>query len=235
MQLYFRACEKESTISHVDRYKDYSKKTILRKSWASLANQLTDRDAVLIIHDEVSKETLEWMDKQVTTGLIDYVEVPKHDFSNHLHTVVLVEELEKRIATNFGLHLLIEDDYLFKSNALETVRSLEGLYDGFFVFYDYPDRYRDKAEMCQVILGNTCHWRTINSCTMTIGAAGNRWQSVIDLLKEAAPTSNDKVFEEIFKTAPCISHIPGVATHLTAMHHTPYFPIDKRLEELDIT
>ena len=40
MQLYYRVCERESTISYVQRYEDYSKKTILRKSWASLKDQL---------------------------------------------------------------------------------------------------------------------------------------------------------------------------------------------------
>ena len=235
MQIYYRACEKEPTISHVQRYDNYSKKTILRKSWASLAHQFTENDSVLIIHDEVSSETLRWMDGIVPAGLIDYVEVPKHDFANHLHTVVLIEELEKRIKNNNDIHLLIEDDYLFKTNALETVRSLEGIYGGFFVPYDYPDRYQSQHELCQVVLGMTCHWRSINSCTMTIGATSRQWEAVMDLLKEAAPTSNDKVFEEIFKHYPCLSPIPGVATHLTATHHTPYFNVEKRLQELDIT
>ena len=231
MQLYYRICEKESTISHVGRYDNLSKKTILRKSWASLADQLTEYEKVIFIHDEVCSETLKWLDDNCN-ALREFVEVPKHDFEYHQHTITLIDELEKRIKNNNDFHILIEDDYLFAPKALATIRSLEKLYGAFFVPYDYPDRYRDKDSVCQVILGQTCHWRTITSCTMTIGASSQVWEKYIPQLKEAAPTSNDKVFEEIFKTAPCISPIPGVATHLTAHHHTPYFNVVKRLEEV---
>lgn len=165
-----------------------------------------------------------------------FVSVPKHDFSNHLHTIVLIEELEKNIQAPVNIkqfHHLVEDDYLFKDNALAVARSLEGIYDGFCVLYDYPDRYAH-PEATQVVLGLTCHWRRINSCTMTIGACANTWRKYLSQLKSAAPTSNDKVFEEIFKTTPCFSPIPGVASHLTATHHTPYFNVKKRWNELEI-
>lgn len=235
LKIYYRCCEKEATISHVQRYNDFSKKTILRKSWASLATQFTEQDHIIIIHDEVSTDTLQWMEKLIPAGLVSFVEVPKHGFDYHQHTVTLVEELEKQIQDNNETHFLVEDDYLFKSTALETLRSLETIYQGFCVPYDYPDRYMDQNALCQVVLGLTCHWRTITSCTMTIAANSNIWRQVLPLVKEAAPTSNDKVFEEIFKRYPCISPIPGVATHLTAHHHTPYFNVNKRLDELDIT
>jgi hypothetical protein len=233
MKIYYRACEKEPTISHVQRYKDYSKKTILRKCFSSLVHQITNVDNLIIIEDEVCEETLAWMQKQVNTGLLTMVSVPKHDFSYHQHTVTLVEILDQQTkAFPNETHLLVEDDYLFSANALSTVRSLKGLYDGFFVPYDYPDRYQNPF-LCQVILGRTCHWRTVNSCTMTLGASGKAWQQIMPKLYEAAPTSNDKIFEEIFKTYGCISPLPGVATHLTAHHPTPYFNIEKRLEELE--
>jgi hypothetical protein len=234
MYIYYRICEKEATISHVKRYGDYSKKTILRKSFASLAHQLTDEDSITIIHDEVSEETLKWVDKQIPAGLVNYVEVPKHPWDYHQHTVTLVEELEKNIQNNNDLHLLIEDDYLFAPNALEIVKSLQGIYGAFFVPYDYPDRYRERIP-CLVLTGTMCHWRTIHSCTMTIGATASAWREVLPLLKEAAPTSNDKVFEEIFKKYSCISPLPGVATHMTDHHHTPYFKVQERFDELDIT
>ena len=149
----------------------------------------------------------------------------------NLLEIFQVEELEKRLENEKTLNFLVEDDYLFKNNALSTIRSLENLYDGFFVPYDYPDRYRF-PEKSQIVLGPTCHWRSIDSCTMTIGASGKLWKKVLPDLKEIAPTSNDKVFERIFKQYSCISPLPGVATHLTAHHHTPYFPIEGRLEEL---
>ena len=233
MQLYYRVCERESTISYVQRYEDYSKKTILRKSWASLKDQLTEQDKVIFIHDAVSDETLKWLDDNCS-ALHEFVSVPEHEWEYHQHTVTLIEELEKNIQNNLETHVLIEDDYLFAPNALETAKSLEGLYGAFFVLYDYPDRYKEQ-KTCQVMTGITCHWRTIDSCTMTIGASAPVWQQVISLLKEAAPTSNDKVFEEIFKQFPCISPLPGVASHMTAHHPTPYFNVAKRFNELTIT
>ena len=233
MQIYFRVCEHEATISYVERYENYSKKTILRKSWASLKDQLTEVDKVTFIHDKVSDETLKWLDNNCN-ALREFIEVPEHAWEYHQHTVTLVEQLEKNIKNNSETHLLIEDDYLFAPNALETMRSLEGLYGAFFLPYDYPDRYRER-KLCQVTTGLTCHWRTVDSCTMTIGASATIWQQVIPLLKEAAPTSNDKVFEEIFKQFPCISPVPGVASHMTASHPTPYFNVAKRFNELIIT
>ncbi len=232
MKLYFRICEKESTISYVQRYKEYSKKTILRYSWASLVDQLTEEDHVIVIHDEVSQETLKWMESRHKNGLISFVEVPKHDWDYHQHTVTLFEFLEQHLS-NKGFHFLIEDDYLFAPDALEAIRSLESFYGAFFVPYDYPDRYREPS-LCQVVLSPYCHWRTINSCTMTIGAKADTWKHFLPMLKEAASTSNDKVFEEIFKQMACISPLPGLATHLTATHHTPFFKIEERLQELDI-
>lgn len=234
MHIYYRVCEKEPTISFVGRYAELSKKTILRKSWLSLAPQITDRDEVTIIHDEVSKKTLDWMEGKLASGLVNYVEVPSHDFSYHAHTVTLLETLKNNLQDDKKIHFLIEDDYLFAPKALETIKSLEGLYGAFFVPYDYPDRYKNN-ETCQVILGPTCHWRTINSCTMTIGASALVWKQFLNQLTLAAPTSNDKVFEEIFKIIPCISPLPGIATHLTDSHPTPYFPINKILTQLDIT
>lgn len=233
MKIYYRCCEKEPTISFVQRYKNYSKKTILRKCFGSLAHQLNDTDHLIIIHDEVDPVTLQWMHNQIETGLVSTVEVPTHGFDYHQHTVTLVEELDKQTKEFPNqIHFLVEDDYLFSSKALNTIRTLEGPnYQGFFVPYDYPDRYRE-PKLCQVVLGPTCHWRTIDSCTMTIGASGKLWQEVMPRLYEAAPTSNDKIFETLFRQYGCLSPLPGVATHLTAHHPTPYFNIEARLEEI---
>jgi hypothetical protein len=56
---------------------------------------------------------------------------------------------------------------------------------------------------------------------MTVLAKGKTWLSIIDQLVQTAPTSNDKVFEEVYKKIPCINPLPGVASHLTDRHGTP--------------
>ena len=235
MKIYYRVCEKEPTISHVQRFKNYSKKTILRKCFSSLVDQFTEEDKIIIIHDEVSQDTLQWMTNKIKKGLVELVEVPKHDFSYHMHTVVLVTTLEKELKESRNeneLHFMVEDDYIFSEDALEVMRSTSAGYQGFSVPYDYPDRYAN-PKPTQVLLGPTRHWRTIDSCTMTIAAPAKLWKDCLPLLKEAAPTSNDKIFDNIFNSVPCISPIPGVASHLTAYHPTPYFNIESRLEELN--
>jgi hypothetical protein len=230
MQVIFRCCEKEPTISYVNRYKNYSKKTILRKSWLSLNESAADQDAITIIHDEVSPETLAWMYSTCKFGLIrKIVSIEEHSFEHHLHTIVAINELEilaKESPTEYIL--MIEDDYLFSDDALDVMRGLE-LWNGFSVPYDYIDRYKN-PKPSGVMLGPTCHWRTIDSSTMTVGARGKLWEEVILELKEAAPTSNDKVFEDLYINHKyvCIGPIPGVASHLTEHHSTPYFDVEKR-------
>ena len=69
---------------------------------------------------------------------------------------------------------------------------------------------------------------------MTAIAKGSTWLAHMPALKQAAPTSNDKVFEEIYKTVPCINPLPGVASHMTDRHHTPLVNWDKIWESVDV-
>jgi hypothetical protein len=220
MIIYFRACEKQDTISYVTRFNNFNKTIILKKCWMSIQKSITKNDRVIVIEDGLSESTLAWLSNN-SNSLVQFVSVPKHSWDYHQHTVSLIETLEKNsIEYPEELHYIVEDDYLHTANAITVLSETLNEWQGFAVPYDYPDRYIN-PKPSQVVIGKDRHWRTIDSSTMTVLAKGKTWLSVMNILKTAAPTSNDKVFEEIYKHIPCINPLPGVASHLTDRHSTP--------------
>lgn len=221
MFIYFRACEKQETISYVKRFKDTTKTTILKKCWLSLNSSVNSSDTIIVVHDSVTAETLDWLKATANTDNISFVEVLEHDSSYHLHTVTLVDILlENCKSYPTEIHYIVEDDYLHVENAIRVMQDTLYLWPNFSVSYDYPDRYSN-PKPCNVVLGKDRHWRTVDSSTMTVAAIGKRWLDVAPELIKAAPTSNDKIFEEIYKQIPCISPMPGLASHMTDYHLTP--------------
>jgi hypothetical protein len=195
---------------------------MIRRCWKSLQASVTKEDIIFIIHDAVSEDTLEWLKITANTDNLTFVAVEQHSWDYHLHTVTLVNILEEQCAKYPNeLHYILEDDYLHVSNALSVIKNTLNVWPHFAVSYDYPDRYRLNPEECMVILGHDRHWRTVNSSTMTILAKGYTWSKYIPELKQAAPTSNDQVFVDIFRITPCISPLPGLSSHMTEFHMTP--------------
>lgn len=233
MFIYFRVCEKQATISNVKRFNNITKTELLKKCWLSIQASVSPEDVLVVIHDDVSQETLNWLDNTRKTLNMHVVQVPEHEWGNHLHTIVLVTVLEQ-FAKDYPeeLHYIVEDDYLHTENAIKVLNDNLMNWEYFAVSYDYPDRYTLDPQLCQVILGTDRHWRTINSSTMTIIAKGKVWLKIMEQLKQAAPTSNDKIFDEIFKTIPCISPLPGVSSHMTDSHATPLVAWDKIWENI---
>jgi hypothetical protein len=220
MIVYFRACEKQDTISYVTRFNNFNKTIILKKSWLSIQKSITKNDKVIVIEDGLSESTLIWMINNSNT-VLEFVKVPEHSWEFHQHTVTLIETLEKN--SNIypeELHYIVEDDYIHTDNALKVLSEALVDWQGFAVPYDYPDRYSNPKPSL-IFVGKDRHWRTIDSSTMTVLAKGKTWLSVIEFLKIAAPTSNDKIFEEIYKQILCINPLPGVASHLTDRHGSP--------------
>lgn len=236
MYIYFRACEKQATISNVTRFNNIDKTTLLKKCWLSLQASVLDNDTVIIINDTLSVDTLEWLKRTSNTNNIIVISVEHGNVSGqHYHTITFVEALEKyTTAYPEEIHYAVEDDYIHVPNALHIMRNTLQSWNGFAVSYDYPDRYAQPID-CKVLLGPDRHWRTINSCTMTVAALGKVWISVIDMLKMAAPTSNDKVFEQIFTLIPCISPLPGLSSHMTEYHITPFINSIEILKSYDTT
>jgi hypothetical protein len=233
MLVYFRACEKQGTISYVTRFNNFDKTIILKKCWLSIQKSITNQDTLILIEDGLSESTLEWLFANSSVP-IQAISVPEHSWEYHQHTVVLVDTL-KRFAEQYpnDLHYIVEDDYLHTPDALQVLRDNLFNWNGFAVPYDYPDRYSD-PKPSQVFVGKDRHWRTIDSSTMTVLAKGHVWSTVMPLLEQAAPTSNDKVFETLYKQIPCINPLPGVASHLTDRHHTPLVDWVKIWNEINV-
>ena len=220
MIIYFRACEKQDTISYVTRFNNINKTIILKKCWLSIQKSITKNDKVIVIEDGLSNDTLEWLNNN-SNSLIEIISVPEHSWDYHQHTVTLIDTLKEYAAKYLEeLHYIVEDDYLHTEDALTVLKESLENWNGFAVPYDYPDRYLN-PKPSQIVIGKDRHWRTIDSSTMTVLAKGKIWLTIIEQLAKAAPTSNDKVFEEVYKLIPCINPLPGVASHLTDRHGTP--------------
>ena len=135
--------------------------------------------------------------------------------------MTLVDSLKYHCNENpTELHYIVEDDYLHTDNAIRVMQDTLATWPNFAVSYDYPDRYITPVPS-YIVLGKDRHWRTIDSCTMTVVALGKRWLDIMPELEQAAPTSNARIFEDIFKQIPCISPMPGLSSHLTDRHATP--------------
>jgi hypothetical protein len=110
-----------------------------------------------------------------------------------------------------------EDDYLHLNDAIAAMRSLfkESNYEGFYVPYDYPDRYSlDMDKRAEVMMSKYGHLRTIPSATLTIATLGKTWLKFkYDLLRSGA-FADDTWTWKAFKQAGALCPIPGHATHL---------------------
>lgn len=234
MIIYFRVCEKQQTISNVIRYNNITKTEMLKKCWISIQQSVTDSDRVVIIHDAVSATTLQYLVDTCNTTHIQLIEVPEHTWDYHQHTVTLVDTLEN-LAIQYPneLHYIVEDDYLHVPDAIRILETNLVNWQHFAVSYDYPDRYIN-ADTTKVILGYDRHWKLIPSSTMTVIAKGTTWLKHINAIKEAAPTSNDQVFTEIYKTTPCINPLPGLSSHMTQYHMTPIIDWNYYWEHIDV-
>jgi len=235
MIIYFRACEKQQTISNVNRYKSISKTEMIKKCWLSVQQSVTADDIIILIHDSVSDSTLHWLAETSNTLNLKLFKVEKHCWNIHQHTVTLIDLLEK-YSTEYPdkLHYIVEDDYLHVPDAIRILEDSLSAWDHFAVSYDYPDRYRQIAENSNIMIGPDRHWRTVLSSTMTVVAKGKTWLRHINQLKKAAPSSNDQVFVDIYKINACISPMPGLSTHMTQHHMTPLVNWDYYWELIDV-
>lgn len=224
MKLYFRACELQESMSFVERFGNLPKAYILKKCYLSLMYGVhPTEDHVFILNDNLQPETMDFLYEHNTCENFEEVPIDKHDRDYCLHNIVLFKTLEENLGTEHDMHLIIEDDYLWTPNALDVIRQMMPMWNpGFIVPQDYPDRYRDRIP-CQIMAGPDRPWRTIYSSTWNMGGSTSAWEQWLPKFKEAAPTGNDKILDEIYLHTPCISPLPGLATHMTnGPHMTPY-------------
>ena len=76
MNIYYITSEIESTLSGKTRWNNLTKKQILKKSWISLNQSINETDYIHIIHDKVSKNTLNWMSES-SQGIVKFITVKR--------------------------------------------------------------------------------------------------------------------------------------------------------------
>jgi hypothetical protein len=218
MIIYFRCSEQKDPVT----FKPLKNKTeTLKKSWLSLQQSITNEDRIFIIYDQVSKETMKFLDDTAKTLRLP-VRVPKHKSDFHQHTVTAIELLKKELdnSNESEWHFMIEDDYLFTPNALDIIRKAQKHWGGFIVPYDLPIWYKQGFH-CQLVVGHDRHWRTVPTATMTIMARTKIWKKYIDKMEFIAPKSDDTIFQQIFQADMCIAPLPAVAAHLAQGQVSP--------------
>ena len=222
MIIYFRCTSKEETVSGVDRWIECPKDEIVLKCWMSLQLAAKPKnDRFIVLHDELNPGALEFI-KETQTCDTEFIEVEPHDLQDRGHTFKLLEVLKENLEQDEvnDIHYIVEDDYLHTQDSLEVCNEILGsnLWEHFIVPYDYPDRYSLDTQPCGLMVGPRCHWRTNPSSTYTLMAKAETWKKAIPIIEKHAPHN---FTEEAFQSYPCLSPVPGKASHLTKYHMTP--------------
>ena len=255
MIILFRSCETNISpgslgdgTSSKPRWLGKYKLEILRKCYLSLQAGLSENDKIIIINDNTTKETLEWM-KSNTDAIFSVVtitplaELRKNHAYPEYHPVIanscteLMETLVQVCENNEDeLIYVCEDDYLHTRAAINNMKSIfNSGYEGFYAPYDYPDRYTidnsKKTELHASIIG---HVRTIPSATLTIAALGKTWLQYKYELLRAGVFADDTWTYKAFAQVGALCPIPGQATHLQDNCITPFINWEKEYDTITL-
>lgn len=225
MKIYFRCSETEKSISGKERFSNSSKKTILRKSWISLQNCVTEKESIAIVPHNVSDDTLSWL--QSTAQCLTVVKNPvKEDATPHQGTEQLIDILLKEVNTNSDnreTHFLVEDDYLFLPNSCEIINKTMEVWGGFGIpnapmsFFLNQDKYESK-----VLCGHDRHWIYSSILSFCIFGSTLAFKESANIWREAAKTTSLDVLKQLGGIMP----LPGLSTHLKEGEMTPLIPFD---------
>jgi len=249
LNIYFRANESAKSAGSVN--KDITKETyrigthtktdILKAVWLSVNNSgVTNEDHITVFCDAVSAETESWMHSTLETTDFQFKEVPplsycpgfeEHPFPN-LHPVrincslalfeLLYEEIEK--GNDDDIFYLCEDDYLHRPETITMIKNLYNSgYTGFFLPYDYPDRYTiDRGRECNVILGPNSHLRSVPSATFTMVADKATWMRYkLDVIRGSV-FCDDGWTWKAFKQVNAFCPIPSWSCHFQEGFVSPF-------------
>ena len=243
MIVIFRSCEANisagslgSGTEEKPRWLDKYKKDIIRKCWKSLQPGLSIEDTIYIVNDRTTVDTLQWMKETAACPVVVHdipplTEIRKnHPYPNY-HPVVVNDatpftEFLVEIAEKHGddLIYICEDDYLHIPIALSAMKwlFLETGYNGFYVPYDYPDRYTlDREKTAEIVLGKYGHLRTVPCSTYTMASIGNTFTYYKHDILQSGVFAQDNWTYKAFRQFNCYSPLPGHATHLQDNCITP--------------
>ncbi len=234
MKIYFRACEKDFPITfpRLEIEEKITKTDILKKCWLSLQDSVSNEDELIVIYDEISNSTLNFLN-DTANSLIRFYKVPPNKTKEHVHTIELFNILEQelKLYNDSDWIYLLEDDYLHSENALNIMRDAQKYWGGFIVPYELPIYYTEDI-YSKILIGETCHWRTVHKGTMTTSARVTTIKENMLIFKDIAAKSDDSIFETIYKDTPCICPLPGVASHLAKGQMTPIIDWFERWENV---
>jgi len=211
------------------RWNGKYKSDIFKKCWLSLQNGLETSDRIIVLADSVTDDTKEWM-TSTTIADITIKDIPKrtevppygeHPYPQYHPVTIntcmpLMETLISLCEANpKELIYICEDDYLHTPNAITYMKNVfKSGYSGFYVPYDYPDRYFDRDTTCEMIIGPDCHLRTVASSTLTLAALGLAFLPFKYSILQAGLFSDDSWTWKAFKQGVAVCPVPGTSTHL---------------------
>lgn len=255
MIILFRSCEANLSpgslgegAANKPRWNGHFKQEILYKCYKSIQSGLTVDDYLIIINDRTTTETLEWM-KENTIAKFSVIDITplnvlreQHKYPSYHPVVInscqdLMENLVNICKTNpDSLIYVCEDDYLHLPRAIPTMKAMfANGFDGFYVPYDYPERYAKNADISTKLLGtNFGHFRTVPSATLTMAATGSTWLKYMFELLRAGVFADDSWTWKAFAQTTAISPIPGHATHLQDNCITPFVDWENVLNSIEI-
>lgn len=229
------------------RWNGKYKSEIFKKCWLSLQSGLDSSDRIIVFADSVTEQTKQWL---VSTTIADIsiqdipprTQVPpygEHPYPQY-HPVTIntcIPLMEKLIslceAHPNDLIYVCEDDYLHTTNAINYMKRIfKNGYSGFYVPYDYPDRYFDRDTTCEMIVGPDCHLRTVASATLTLAALGKSFLPFKFSILQAGIFSDDSWTWKAFKQSVAVCPIPGTSTHLQDNCITPIIDWDSIWNQL---
>lgn len=218
MKIYIRISENQNSISGNDRWNSYDKRMILKKCWISLMANITMEDSVEVFYHDVSDKTLKWLEEKCQT-LINFTKVDSIEDSFR----VPLQSLNDDMLVNNNpdeLYAFLEDDYLWNTKALLTIKDACKYWKGFVVPNDTPLNYTNQR-FCKVFVGTDRHWRTTNNISWNIIGNKNIFLKYIDIIKSSGIELNKEKLNSILQHTDCINPLPAVATHCKEKDMSP--------------
>jgi hypothetical protein len=210
MNIYIRISENQKSISGEDRWNSYDKRMIIKKCWISLMANITPEDSLHVFHHDVSDKTLKWLEEKCQT-LINFTKIDSIENSFKIPLEKLKIDLENTQDPN-KLFALLEDDYLWNTKALITIKEAATYWKGFISPSDTPLNYINQ-KFSKVFVGIDRHWRTTNSISWNLIGNTIIFSKYVDQIKNAGINMNKEELNKILQETDCINPLPAVATH----------------------